>query len=133
LGVAWRGEAQRTYLLRVQPGDVDLGKLVEFEEVLEEVDAGMDLGLAHAAINRIAAAAPRYGPTLTSLGFGGASASAAVFFGGRWLEVACSAAIGIIMVQIARVTGRRSATARVFEPTAACAAAFLSMLLAVPF
>ena len=129
-----RAEQQRTFLLRVQPGDVDLGKLVEFEEVLERLEAGqLDARAARDELDRIAGSAPRYGSLWTSVAFAAASASAAVFFAGGLLEIGISAAIGFAMGQIARLTGRRSATARVFEPTAAFTAAFLAMACAIPF
>jgi uncharacterized membrane protein YjjP (DUF1212 family) len=62
---------QRTYLIRVTPGDVDLGKLAEVERVSIDVARGRcspDDG--RAAIERLTAAPPLYGPTLTTLAYG---------------------------------------------------------------
>src|SRR5690606_27208240 len=55
------GPQQRTRMLRVEPGGFDLGKLVEFDAVLDELEHGrLDLGQARARLEEIAAARPRH-------------------------------------------------------------------------
>ena len=70
-------DEQRTFLIRVNPGGVDLGKLADLDAVAVRV---LREGLApiegSAQIDEIIAAAPPYGIVLRTLAFGLASAAA---------------------------------------------------------
>ena len=123
---------QRTFLVRIDPGDVDLQKQVLLDEVAEAVANGTtdpDAGVLR--IDKIVAAPPRYGAVVTTLCFGVASGAAARFFGGGWREVAASAIVGTVVGVLALLLGRTPHTSRVFEPVAAVAASVLVPLLAL--
>jgi uncharacterized membrane protein YjjP (DUF1212 family) len=85
----------RTLLLRAELDEVDLGKLVEFDELMEEVEHGR-LASAAALVRaeELAAAPRRWSAASTAAAYGLASACAARFFGGGAAEVALSFALG---------------------------------------
>jgi len=124
------GEDERAHLLRIEPGAVDLGKLVEFDQVLEDVEhrrATVADGLAR--LEQVAAAPPRFGPALTALAFGLASAGAARFFGGGLAEIGVSFALGPVIFALGRLLPRRPASVELYEPLAAFLAAGSALLL----
>jgi uncharacterized membrane protein YjjP (DUF1212 family) len=61
------GDQERTLLRRVDAGEVDASKLIEFDEILEDVEARrLDLTTALARMESVAAAPPPYGWLATS-------------------------------------------------------------------
>lgn len=123
---------QRTFLVRIDPGDVDLQKQVLLDNLAESVAAGKvhpDEGVRR--IDAIVAAPARYGPALSTLCFGVASGAAARFFGGGVHEIAVSAIVGTTVGLLSLLLGKTPQTARVFEPVASLAASVLVPLLAL--
>ena len=118
---------QRTFLIRVEPGGVDLGKMATLDRVTLRVLRG-DLTPAEgsAMIDAIGAAPHRYGPAVTTLGFTIASAGAARFLGGGPVEIVVAAVIGGVIGMLSLVIGRSIAAGRVFEPLAAFVAVVLA-------
>jgi uncharacterized membrane protein YjjP (DUF1212 family) len=122
---------QRTYLLRVQPGATDLGKLAQVDAVTLRVIRGELTPAAGAdALTRILDARPAVGPALMTLAYGFTSAGAARFFGGGTNEIAVAGTIGIASGLLAIVTRRIERTQRLFEPTAAFLAAVIATVAA---
>lgn len=120
-----------TALVRVEPGENDLGKLAWVNDVANEVVAGtLKPRDALARIQAIVDAPPRYGAFVTILSFGLSSAASAVFFGGGYPEVAVALAIGTVVGVLSSVAGRSVDTARIVEPVAAAFAAFASAVVA---
>jgi uncharacterized membrane protein YjjP (DUF1212 family) len=118
---------QRTYLLRVEPGEVDLARLTDLEELIARVSGGW-LGV-EAALEQVTAIerqAPRYPAWLTLACFAIAPACAARFFGGGWREVAVAGTIGLGVALLHGVTRGMPAAERLFEPAAALLAALLA-------
>lgn len=118
---------QRTFLARVEPGSVHLGRQSALDDLIRDVAAGR-VGAAEGLerVERIRTAPEPYGAGLTTLCFGVASAGAARFFGGGWREMAAAAAIGLATAGLARLAGRLPALERMFEPAAALLAALVS-------
>ncbi len=115
----------RTYLLRVQPGDTDLGRLARLEAIVRAVLADRTtLPEAIQAIECVESAKPPYGPALTTLAFGAASGAAALFLGGGWPEILLGTGVGLLIGILALFSGPRPALGRIFEPVAAFIAAF---------
>jgi len=124
------GSEQRARLLRVEPGEVDLGKLIEFDEALEDLeDRRADLAATRARIDALAAAPPRHGPLATALAFAGASAGAAVLFGGGAAEVGAACVLGVVLDRLGRLLAGRGDGARLLELSAAFLAAFAAIAL----
>lgn len=121
---------QQTFLLRVTPGEVNLGKLAELDEVTIGVLRGVhDSAEGSRLIDRILSEPPEYGPWLRTVAFGLASAGASRFLGGGWKEILFSALIGWTIGILARLFARSAPLGRVFEPVAAFIASALTALL----
>jgi len=127
-------DRQRTFLMRVTPGEVNLGKLAELDEVTTGVlrDA-LDPAEGSKRIDRILAEAHRYGAALTTVAFGLASAAASRFLGGGLKEIAASALIGLTIGLLSLVAGKYQSLGKVFEFVAAGVASALAGAAAFVF
>jgi uncharacterized membrane protein YjjP (DUF1212 family) len=122
---------QRTFMIRVDPGESDLGKLAGVDQVIRDVLNQIITPVEGSQrIEAIEAAPPRYGPLLQSLGYAIASGGAARFLGGGWHDVIASAAIGLFIGAFSVFTQRHRALSRVFELLAAFAASVFAALIA---
>jgi len=111
---------QRTHMLRVEPGDVSLGKLAELEHVSVEVAQGRLSAVDGAdTITRIVAAPSPYGPALTTLAFGALSGAACEFLGGGGREILVATLLGLGLGLFALAAAAHRRLGRVFEPLAA--------------
>ena len=89
---------QRTHLLRVEPGTVDLERLALVDGVAGRVARGeCDPHDGVEQLREIEIRKPRYPRWLSACCFGIASASAAVFFGGGLADLGASALLGMIV------------------------------------
>ncbi|HET7232656.1 MAG TPA: threonine/serine exporter family protein [Longimicrobium sp.] len=108
---------QRTHMLRVEPGEVNLGKLAAVERVSLEVAHGRltpDEGSARIA--EIAVARPPYGPALTTLAYGGISGATCQLLGGGPREIAAATLLGLALRIFALVAGGQPRLGHVQEP-----------------
>jgi uncharacterized membrane protein YjjP (DUF1212 family) len=111
---------QRTHMLRVAPGEVNLGTLAALERLSLDVAQGrMSPADGVVAINRITSARAPYGPALTTLAYGVVSGAATQFLGGGGREVAVAAVLGLGLGVLALCTRGRPRLGQVFEPVAA--------------
>jgi len=118
---------QRTYLMRVEPGDTDLGRLARLDAVVVEVVAGRQTPAQGATeIGRIEQSPPPYGKLLTTLAFATASGAACRFLGGGIPEIAIAASLGLVTGLVALLTARLPAGDRVFTPLTSFIAAGLA-------
>lgn len=123
---------QRTFLLRVEPGESNLGKLASVDEVTREVLNGrLTPAEGTSQLDAIERRPPTYNRWLTTIAFGVASGSAARFLGGGLNECLAGLAIGLVIGLLALFTSRVHGLNRVFEPVAALTASMLAALLAV--
>ncbi len=120
-------DQQRTFLMRVTPGEVNLGKLAELDDVTTSVlRGGLDPSEGSALIDRILAEPHPYGFTITIIAFALASAAASRFLGGGLKEIAASALIGLIIGCLSALAEKYQSLGRVFEFVAAGAASALA-------
>ena len=113
-------ERQRTHLLRVEPGEVNLEKLASLEEVsLDVAYARASLEEGTARIERIVAAPPPYGPALLILAHGILSGAMCQFLGGGWREIVVASVLGLLLGLLAIEARKHARVGRVFEPLAA--------------
>jgi uncharacterized membrane protein YjjP (DUF1212 family) len=124
-------ESERTHLLRLEPGENDLGRLARTADVARLVLRG-DITAAEGTrqLDAIAASPPRYHTAVAVLGFGLASASAARFLGGGLAEVAAATAVGMLLGILAALTGRWPGLRRAFLPVGAMLVSAATVLLA---
>jgi len=122
-----RDGAERTILIRVDPGEVDLEKLSRLDALLQLViREEVSTTEASRTVDEIVAAVPRYRGLVVVLGFAIASAAASRFFGGGWREFAVGGMIGLATGTLALVTARFPGRFRVFEPLAAFVAGVIA-------
>jgi uncharacterized membrane protein YjjP (DUF1212 family) len=120
-------EDQRTFLIRVEPGGVDLGRLATLDAVtIQVLHGGLSPAQGSIEIDRILESRDPYGQTVTTLAFGLASAAASRFLGGGLREIVVSCGIGLVIGVLALASGKLSQLGRVFEPVAAFAASLLA-------
>ncbi|MCG3163243.1 MAG: hypothetical protein JMDDDDMK_04628 [Acidobacteria bacterium] len=109
-------DQQQTFLMRVTPGEVNLGKIADLDEVTTEVLRGsLDPAKGSEMIEQILSAPHRYGRALTIIAFGLASAAASRFLGGGLKEIAVSALIGLITGLLSLLAGKYQSLGKVFE------------------
>jgi uncharacterized membrane protein YjjP (DUF1212 family) len=122
---------QRTFMIRVEPGESDLGKLARVDEVTRQVLNGqLTPGEGTAQIDLLERAPARYPGWVRTLAFAISSGSAARFLGGGWHEVVASIAVGLAIGLLAIVTARHANLQRVFEPLAAAVASIIAATIA---
>jgi uncharacterized membrane protein YjjP (DUF1212 family) len=120
-------QGQQTFQIRVEPGSTDLEKLAQLDEVASAVAHGrLSPEAGSLRIEEIEAAAPLYGPVVTTLAFAVASGAASRFFDSGVHELAAASFIGLLTGLLALAASKRRGIARVFEPTAAIVAAFVA-------
>ena len=111
---------QRTHMLRVAPGEVNLGTLAALEQLSLDVAQGrVSPGDGVVAITRITSGPAPYGPGLTTVAYGVVSGAATQFLGGGVREVVVATALGLGVGLLALLTRGRPGLGRVFEPIAA--------------
>lgn len=121
---------QRVRLLRVNAGEVDLGKLTELYELWGRVAAGrLPPADAAARVRGIVASRPPARRALVLACHAAASGSAACFFGGGGVDVLLAAALGLMVGVLALSQLRFASVRRVAGPAAAfLAAAVVTMI-----
>ena len=125
-----RGESKRVHLVRVSPGEVNLGKLIEFDQVMEDVEGGRETSAtALSRLEAIASAPPRYPTLVTALAFGVASAGAATFFGGGLSDLVLALVFGFALCFLGRLLEKSPEQVGVFEPLASFLVGFLSLVV----
>lgn len=119
--------SQRTAVVRIEPGEVNLERLAALDRVAGEVARGkLDVVDGVDRVREIVAAPPRYGPALMVPAGALLSASAARFLGGGWQEVAAGGAIGLVTGALSLAFRRSISGSRLFELCAATAAAAMA-------
>jgi len=114
-------------LMRVTPGEVNLGKIAELDDVTTSVLRGaLDPAEGSKRIDRILAEPHHYGAAITAIAFSLASASASRFLGGGLKEIAASALIGLVIGLLSLFVGKYQSLGKVFEFVAAGAASALA-------
>jgi len=122
---------QHTALSRVEPGQLQLDKLVALDEVVEALfRSEITVEEADDLLQGIDGAPPRFGPAATTLAFGLASGTVARFFGGGYLEMGVALGLGLVTGMLAVAAGRSVTVERTFEFLAAAVVTFLAAGLA---
>ena len=117
----------RTRMLRVDGGELDMGKLARVDEVADLVAARRitpDEGARR--LDTIVTGPPQFGRATSTLMQGVTSAALAVFFGGSVQDIALAGAIGLLLGVLAQFLARSTDQARVLELIAAAFAAFIA-------
>lgn len=122
--------ADHTQVLRLAPGDVNLGHLARVDAIAEAVHTGqMDIAAGYRALRAIEREPTRRAVAMTVFAYGLASGTVAALFRGSWTDVAVAAAIGWSIGGLSLLAERRREFAPAFEAVAALVAAFLAILV----
>lgn len=118
---------QRTFLMAVQPGSLNLSKMTRLDEVALKVMEGT-LAPAEGVerIERITADASPYGPLPTTLAYALASGAFARVLGGGMREITIALLVGALTGLLALLAGRSDRVEGLFAPLAAFLAAFIT-------
>ncbi len=119
---------QHTALSRVQPGSLQLDKLVELDEVVEALYRGdIEVQEADQRLSEIDQAPQRYGPVLTTIAFAVASGTAARFFSGGWVEMILATGLGLVTGLVAWAASSFVSVGRIFEFLVAMLVTFIAL------
>jgi uncharacterized membrane protein YjjP (DUF1212 family) len=120
----------KSRLMRVEGGELDMGKLERVDELADRVVAhGVTPEQAMRELEQIVAGPPRFGRVLWTLVHGLTAASLVVFFGGGLWDVALAGAIGLSLGVLAQLIRRSTDQARVFELVGAALASLTAGLV----
>jgi len=120
----------RTRLLRVEGGELDMGKLERIDALGDDViDHEVTPAQASAQLAAILAAPKQFGRALSTLAPGVTSGALAVFFGGTLEDVTLAGAIGLALGLLAQLIARSTDQTRVFELVGAAFAAFTAAVM----
>ena len=104
--IAFENGLHRNWLKRIEPTNPQLGKLIDFDNVLARLDAGeIDLVAAHQQIKTVDAAPNRYPFWATVLTCCVASACVTILLGGGVIEAIFAGAVGALLVGWERLLG----------------------------
>ncbi len=121
-------EVQRTYMVRTEPNDIDLGKISDISDVINRLeDDEIDVEDAYNEIKLINNSQPFYGAGLTMLSIGLASASLAGLFHGSWYDVVAALIMGWLTAFIIIFSSKYEHLKLLFIPIAATAVGFSAM------
>jgi len=113
-------DQQQVHLLRVEPGDTNLGHLSTLGEITRQVvDGEISTRAGLAQINALAKEPPRYAAWLVPVAFVMSSAAVACFLKVRTGDVVVASLLGLVTAIVSIFASRRESTRHVVEPTAA--------------
>lgn len=122
---------QRTYLMAVKPGSLNLSKMTRLDEVAVRVMEGkLTPAEGIARIEKIETAAPPYGPVPTTLAYALASGAFARLLGGGLREITIALLIGGLTGLLALIAGRSDRVEGLFAPLAAFLSTFIAGAIA---
>jgi uncharacterized membrane protein YjjP (DUF1212 family) len=119
------GPRREVFIVRAEPGETNLEKLVSIQALVKEVIGGnLPIEEAAARVRDVVAQAPRFGRTTVAASFGLSSAMAARFFGGGWREMVLSGLLGVLIALLTFWTSKQHHLAQVLVLLAATFAGF---------
>jgi uncharacterized membrane protein YjjP (DUF1212 family) len=119
-------EQQRTHLIRVEPGDLNLGKLAALDDVTDQVlESTLSPAQGSAQVDAIVASPARYNRLVETLAYGFVSAAACRILDGGFAEIAMSSIVGLVTGVLAIGSRGVRDAITVFPFVAAAIAAFL--------
>jgi len=113
-------DAQRTHLMRVEPGEPNLGHLSRLDGIMSEViDGRITASEGSTRIVALLAEPPRWNRWQTLCAFVVASAAVSCFFGVTVFEAFIAGALGLVAGLCALAASRNASLAPVLEPMTA--------------
>ena len=124
-------DEQRTHLLRVQPGEPNLGHLSRLDAIMSDVvDGRITASEGSVRIGQLLSEPPRWSATQTMVAFVLASAGVSCFFGVTVFEACVASVLGLVAGLCALTAGRVRGLAPVLEPFTAAVVATIAFFVA---
>jgi uncharacterized membrane protein YjjP (DUF1212 family) len=124
-------DAQRTHLMRVEPGETNLGHLSRLDVIMSDVvDGRITASEGSVRIGQLLHEPPRWTRWQNSVAFVLASAAVSCFFGVTVFEAVVASMLGLVAGLCALLVGRVRGLAPVLEPFTAAAVATLAFTVA---
>ena len=124
-------DGERTRMIRIDAGDVDLGKLDQFDSALERLESNqVSLAKSLSEIKAIDSAPPIYSWWVSGLAWGVASSAATGFLSGGCLEMLVAFFIGILIFATRAVFKDTNGTGNLADTFSGFLAAFACLLFA---
>lgn len=130
--VLYNNEDQQEYnfIVRVNPGGIDLGALSRTNELVDELDSGQrTLAESIERLNHISAMPPPYSRFLTWLGFGASSGAFAMLMHTTWSDVVWSTVLGLLIYILVIWSERSKGVANMLEPLSSIVGALGASLI----
>lgn len=126
-----RGPEQRAYLRRVEPGQLDLGKLADLDQIMSWALRGLvSPQEARVRVRAISSRPAPYGFGIRLMAHVLIGSTAAVLLGGGAAEATVAASISLMLGLYEAASGRVPALERVFVPVVASLASALAAVVA---
>ena len=120
------------HILRVAPGDLDLGSLARADELVDELTSGQrTLAEAIERLDDIANKPNPYGRFLTFLAFGASSGAFAMLMQTSWNDVFWSTLLGMVVCLFTFWAERSKRVTDMLEPISALTSAILASAIAL--
>ena len=120
------------HILRVAPGDLDLGSLARADELVDELTSGQrTLSESIERLDEIADKPNPYGRFLTFLAFGASSGAFAMLMHTSWNDVFWSTLLGLVVCLFTFWAERSRRVTDMLEPIAAMTTAILATAIAL--
>jgi len=125
-------EQEYTYVVRVAPGDIDLGSMARTDELVDELTSGeRTLTEAIERLDEIAGKPSPYGQFLTFLAFGASSGAFAMLMHTSWNDVLWSTLLGFVVFGFVVWAERSKRVTDMLEPISAITTALLASTIAL--
>jgi uncharacterized membrane protein YjjP (DUF1212 family) len=125
-------EQQYNHLVRVAPGEIDLGSLARIDELVDELTSGeRTLDEAIERLKEVNSKPPPYGFLLTFLAFGASSGAFAMLMHTSWHDVFWSTILGFIVFSFVMWAERSRRVTEMLEPMAALTTSLLASLISI--
>ena len=119
-----------TQVIRVEPGDLNLRRLVEVDAIAERVFSGeLNIESGLSALHAVHSGLTGRAEILRVLSFGISSAAVAVLFKGALADVMLAGALGLLIGLMASIVTRRPTLGPAYEAMAAFVAMFIATLV----
>lgn len=124
------GANEKTYLRRVDSGDVDISKVLAFDSILEDLEDGL-ITIAQAAsqLEAAANASPTFPPSISLLAAAVACAGVAVLFGGNMVDTILAACFGWLIAYASSMQQRSFSQRGWLEPVLGFATAIAAVVI----
>jgi uncharacterized membrane protein YjjP (DUF1212 family) len=123
--------ARHTQVIRMDPGDIDLGRMARVDAIAEQVASGaIGIDEGQRALRDLPPRAGVLWNTLTVAAFSTTAAAVAAMLKGGWADIGVGASIGALVGGLSWLAGRWRAAAASLEVVAAFVVTILATLVA---